>query len=69
MLLLHMLSLEITWEVGKYVKLNHITTWNVPKQKSEETSGVGKTSASNKAVVLKVLGCCFKYMSLIGILL
>lgn len=31
MLLLHMLSFEITGEVGKYVKLNHITTWNVPK--------------------------------------
>lgn len=49
MLLLHMLSFEITWEVVKYVRLNHITTWNVPKQKAEETIGVGKTLPSNKA--------------------
>jgi len=51
MLLLLMLSFEITWERGRYVKLNNVTTWNVPKQKSEEASGVEKTLASNKAVI------------------
>lgn len=39
-MLLHMMSFKISWELGKYVKLDHIATWNIPKQKSEETSGV-----------------------------
>lgn len=40
-MLLHMMALKITWGLGKYVKLDHIATWNIPKQKSEETSGAG----------------------------
>lgn len=35
-----MMSFKITWELGKYVKLDHIATWNIPNQKSEEPSCV-----------------------------
>lgn len=34
-----MMSFKITWELGKYVNPDHTGTQNIPKHKSEETSG------------------------------